>query len=194
MQRAKYPLRVHYSTAGACCSVTAIQRKQRKGKANMETKQSAAMALLLLAMPTIARAETLPPDAPTGWERAVVAAVIIGESGGHGRKGMAAVYEVIHRRATKGGTSCHAQVVKRKQFSVLNNTTPKRLVKQMSRHREYKWVHDNLLKFVPLTSHTGTNPYNRCTHYHAASVTPYWAKGKMPYATFGGHKWYNNIR
>ena len=32
MQRAKYPLRVHYSTARTCCSVTAIQREQRKGK------------------------------------------------------------------------------------------------------------------------------------------------------------------
>jgi len=174
-----------------------IKQRNCRGVVHRNLKTTVLIVMVwlwLLMLVTIAQAETPPPDAPIGLERAVVAAVIVGESGGHGRKGMAAVYEVIHRRATKHGTSCYAQVVKRKQFSVLNNKTPRQLVQQMSHHKEYKWVHDSLLKFIPLTSHTGTNPYNRCTHYHAVSVNPYWAKGKVPYATFSGHKWYNNIK
>ena len=63
----------------------------------------------------------------------------------------------------------------------------------MKTHAEYRWVYD-MLKFVPITAHTGTNPYNRCKHYHAVTVKPKWSKGKTPFATFGGHHWYNNVK
>jgi hypothetical protein len=151
-----------------------------------------------------------PARAPQGAERAVVAAVIIAESGGHGRKGMSAVYEVVFERASRQRTSCYAEVTRDKQFSCLNGKKPIRvrtasLVQRMSKHREYKWVHDELLKWVPITNHTGGYPGERCTHYHAEKVkdpetgklvdfVPYWAEGKKPARTFGGHHWYNNVK
>jgi hypothetical protein len=147
--------------------------------------------IILLALAQLAIAQA---RAPEGAQRELVAAVILAESGGHGRKGMEAVYEVIHARATARRTTCAHEVLRRKQFSCLNREKPILLVLRMKRHRQWKWVHDELLKWVPITAHTGTNPYNRCRHYHAVSVTPYWAKGKRPFATFCGHKWYNNIK
>ena len=150
-----------------------------------------------------------PARAPQGAERVVVAAVIVAESGGHGRKGMSAVYEVVFERASRRGTSCYAEVIRYKQFSCLNGKKPIRvrtasLVQRMSKHPEYKWVHDELLKWVPITSHTGTPPGARCTHYHTTSISPSWvkirdSKGKVigvkkPAYTFGGHHWYNNVK
>ena len=31
------------------------------------------------------------------------------------------------------------------------------------------------------------------THYHARSITPYWAKGRMPLMTIGNHKFYSLV-
>ena len=148
--------------------------------------------LLLLLLSAITCAAQAP--APEGFARQLVAAVIIGESGGHGRKGMEAVYEVIHASGSVRKTSCAKEVLRDKQFSCLNNTSPLALIHKHMNHAHYKWVHDELLKWVPITSHTGTNPFNRCRHYHAVSITPYWARGKQPFAVFGGHKWYNNVK
>lgn len=150
------------------------------------------MKLIILLLTAATCAAQAP--APEGFARKLVAAVIIAESGGHGRKGMEGVYEVLHARASVRKTSCYAEATRRKQFSCLNNTTPVALVEKHKDHAHYTWVHDELLKWVPTTSHTGTNPFNRCRHYHATSILPYWAKGKKPYATFGGHHWYNNVR
>ena len=136
-----------------------------------------------------------PARAPRGVEREVVAAVIIAESGGHGRKGMYAVYEVVFERASRRHTTCYAEVTRRKQFSCLNKVKkPVELVQRMSKHPEYKWVHDELLKWVPITSHTGIHPGARCTHYHSVKVHPSWARGKKPAYTFCGHHWYNNVK
>ena len=133
-------------------------------------------------------------EAPKGFAREVVAAVILAESGGHGFKGMAAVYEVIHARASVRKTSCLNEAIRRKQFSCLNGISPGELINRMKGHKHWHWVHDDLLKWIPITSHTGSNPFNRCRHYHATSVLPYWAKGQKPFAVFGGHAWYNSIR
>ena len=147
--------------------------------------------ITLLITATLAHAQA---RAPEGQDRELVAAVILAESGGHGRKGMEAVYEVIHARASVRRTTCVAEVLRRKQFSCLNGVKPSALVQRMKRHAHWRWVHDDLLKWIPITAHTGTNPFNRCRHYHATRITPYWAKGKTPHATFGGHHWYNNVK
>lgn len=147
--------------------------------------------LLLIAVQTWALE---PARAPRGAERELLAALVIAESGGHGRKGMAAVYEVVFERASRRETTCYAEATRAKQFSCLNGVKPAKLVRKMRKHSEYKWVHDELLKWVPITSHTGLHPGARCTHYHAVNVTPYWAKGVKPAFTFGGHHWYNNIK
>ena len=169
------------------------------------------VAALLLALLITATAAHGQARAPKLAERELIAAVIIGESGGHGRKGMEAVYEVIHARASRRGTTCAEEVLRHKQFEVLNGrgSAGERATALWWRHRnhkEYEWVHNELLKWIPTSSHTGTNPYNRCDHYHATSATPYWAFKKVkvdgvyvkvrikPAFTFGGHHWYNNIK
>ena len=168
-------------------------------------------SILITAILACAQVATGQARAPKLAERELVAAVIIGETGGNGRKGMEAVYEVIHARASRRGTTCAEEVLRRRQFAVLkgSGSAGERATALWWKHRNhphYRWVHDELLRWIPTTSHTGTNPFNRCSHYHATSVTPYWAfkKAKVdgvyvkvrikPAFTFGGHKWYNNIK
>ena len=149
--------------------------------------------LALLALTTLTLAGP-PLEAPQGWEREVLASVIVAEAGGEGVKGCEAVYEVIWMRGVERKRSLYAVVTQRKQFSCLNNTTPTMLVQKMSQHSRYKWVRDELLKFPPLTVHTCPEhllPLNttRANHYHAKGVTPYWAKNKTP-VVIGNHLFY----
>ena len=105
--------------------------------------------ITLLITATLAHAQA---RAPEGQHRELVAAVILAESGGHGRKGMEAVYEVIHARASVRETTCAAEVLRRKQFSCLNGVKPKQraaFIQRMKRHAHWRWVHDDLLKWVP---------------------------------------------
>ena len=137
-----------------------------------------------------------PVDSPIGNDRAIVAAVIIAEAGGESKRGMCAVYEVIHTRASHRGTSCATEVMRRKQFSCLNNTSPAGLVRRCSTHKHYKWVHDELLKFVPLTMFTvqeNTHKLNRnrADHYYAHKkiAKPYWV-GALEGKVIGNHRFY----
>ena len=141
-----------------------------------------------------------PVDAPVGNDRAIVAAVIIAEAGGEGIRGMESVYEVIHTRASHKGTSCATEVMRRKQFSCLNNTSPAGLVRRCSTHKHYKWVHDELLKFVPLTMFTvqeNTHKLNRnrADHYYAHKkiAKPYWV-GALEGKVIGNHKFYKLVK
>jgi spore germination cell wall hydrolase CwlJ-like protein len=149
--------------------------------------------LALLSLTTLTLAGP-PTEAPAGWERTVLAAVIVAEAGGEGVKGMEAVYEVIWMRGVERKRSLYAVVTQRKQFSCLNSTTTTELVQRMSQHSRYKWVRDELLKFPSLTVHTcpahllALNT-TRANHYHAKGVTPYWAKNKTP-VIIGNHLFY----
>jgi len=125
-----------------------------------------------------------PQNAPDQDHRALLAAVIIAESGGEGRKGMEAVYEVIWQRASLQERSYLAVITQRKQFSCLNGVKHDDLIKRMSKHKHYEWVRKSLLIFPPLTVHTVPNGQkkvnrNRADHYFAHKVTkPYWSNGK----------------
>ncbi len=148
---------------------------------------------LLLMLPMLALAGP-PTEAPAGAERKLIAAVIIAEAGGEDMKGMKAVYEVIWQRGVQRKRSLAKVVTRPKQFSCLNRTTTTALIRSTSRHPRYQWVHDELLKHPPLTVHTCPAHLlrlatNRANHYHAVSVTPYWAKGKTG-VTIGNHRFY----
>ena len=141
-----------------------------------------------------------PVDAPIGNDRAIVAAVIIAEGGGESKRGMCAIYEVIHTRASHRGTSCATEVMRRKQFSCLNNTSPEGLIRRVSGHKHYKWVYDELLKFVPLTMFTvqeNTHKLNRnrADHYYAHKkiAKPYWV-GALEGKVVGNHKFYKLVK
>ena len=137
-----------------------------------------------------------PVESPIGNDRAIVAAVIIAEGGGESKRGMSSIYEVIHTRASHKGTSCATEVMRRKQFSCLNNTSPAGLVRRCRTHKHYRWVYDELLKFVPLTMFTvqeNTHKLNRnrADHYYAHKkiAKPYWV-GALEGKVIGNHKFY----
>ena len=125
-----------------------------------------------------------PQNAPDQDHRTLLAAVIIAESGGAGRKGMEAVYEVVWQRASLGHTNYLAVITKPKQFSCLNGVEHEDLIKRMSKHRHYEWVRWGLLFHPPLTVHTVPDGQekvirNRADHYFAhKKVKPYWSNGK----------------
>ena len=149
------------------------------------------LILIVLTFPALAGP---PSEAPQGWERKLIAAVIIAEAGGEGVKGMQAVYEVIWQRGVERKRSLARVVTRLKQFSCLNRTTTTALIRNASRHARYQWVHDELLRYPPLTVHTCpahllATAANRANHYHAVRVLPYWAKGK-PSVTIGNHRFY----
>jgi len=184
--------RVIYPLADGRAILYHSAKKNKPMKTN-ETTQVKLKLLLLLLLPMLIHAAP-PTEAPQGWERTVLAAVIVAEAGGEGVKGMEAVYEVIWMRGVERKRSLYAVVTQRKQFSCLNNTTPAKLVHKMSQHSRYKWVRDELLKFPPLTVHTcpahllALNT-TRANHYHAKGVSPYWAKKQTP-VIIGNHLFY----
>lgn len=150
--------------------------------------------LLTLLTLTLSAHAAAPVEAPAGWERTVLTAVILAEAGGEGAKGMEAVFEVVWTRGVESKRSLYEVVTRRKQFSCLNSTTPAELVQRMSHHKHYDWVHDRLLRFPPLTVHTCPAELlalntTRANHYHAKGVKPYWAKGHKPVA-IGNHLFY----
>jgi len=158
-------------------------------------KKTIKIVMLILVLPLLAYSAQ-PSEAPRGSERALITAVLIAEAGGEKdwKRGLAAVYEVIWTRGVERRLSLAEVVQQRKQFSCLNNTTPALLVQRMSNHKRYAWAHDELLKFPPLTMHTVPTGLlalstNRANHYHAKSVSPYWAKGEQG-KTIGNHIFY----
>tara|TARA_B110000438_G_scaffold213223_1_gene205417 strand:+ start:161 stop:631 length:471 start_codon:yes stop_codon:yes gene_type:complete len=150
--------------------------------------------LLTLLTLTLSAHAAAPVEAPAGWERTVLTAVILAEAGGEGAKGLEAVFEVVWTRGVERKRSLYEVVTRRKQFSCLNSTTPAELVQRMSHHKHWDWVHDELLRFPPLTTHTCPAELlalstTRANHYHAKRVSPWWAKGHKPVA-IGNHLFY----
>ena len=147
-------------------------------KTNIITKA----AVLALTATATALAESRPPQ---GGDLELCAAVLIAEAGGEGRRGMQAVWEVVHQR-TRTRLIGHAHVVfQRWQFSCLNNRKPDDLIRQSRRHP--LWVEAvTIASKLPTTSLTGS-----ADHYHASSIKrPYWAKGRKATAKIGRHIFY----
>ena len=145
------------------------------------------IATMLLSLPLIGVAGE-PLDGPVGRDRALMAALIIAEAGGEPRKcngkwdytSLEAVYEVIWMRAVQRKQSYWGVMTARSQFQPLNKPmTPSGLIKKHQGHTHYRWVHDVMLKWPPLTCHTGKDNMTRADHFHDTSIKPpSWAKGK----------------
>jgi len=153
-------------------------------------------AIALLAVLAPASRAQAPQAAPVGMERDLIAAVLIAEAGGEGRRGLAAVYEVIWMRAVERKRSLTAVVLQRRQFSCLNRRSPAVVVAAGRVHARWRWVRDELLKHPPLTMYTVPAHLlelnvNRANHYHAARLNPRpaWARGQVP-RRVGRHLFY----
>lgn len=149
-----------------------------------------------LLIPMLARAEA-PTEGPEGYERRLVAWVILAEARGEGKIGMEAVYEVLWMRAQNRGISLREVVRQPRQFQPMTGVKPaeewSKLGQRMSKVPAYKWVHDVLLRFMPLTVHTVPASMkkiapNRADHFHSGKA-PSWCKGK-PSVKIKGHRFY----
>ena len=130
----------------------------------------------------------------------VLARTLWGEARGEGADGMKAVANVILNREKiareKGkfwwGNDIIQICQKPYQFSCWNRSDPN--------FRKLQEVDKRDLYFA-----TALRIANRAvagaledvtggaTHYHAASIMPYWAKGKEPITVIGSHKFYNLV-
>lgn len=123
------------------------------------------------------------------YEEKVVAAVLMGEAWGEGTHGMIAVAEVIAERVRAHKHAPLQIVTARKQFSVLNSTSPQALVRKYEKEKDFavalkiaRTACREPAKLPGLTK--GAN------HYHEESVDPKWARGKQPLLVIGKHKFY----
>lgn len=119
-----------------------------------------------------------------------MARTIYGEARGEGARGMQAVGNVIMNRIKQGGwfgASIKDVVLKPKQFSCWNENDPNRTV-ILSANAAQLATARNIAERVmsgELSDITGG-----ATHYHAKSITPYWAKTLTKTATIGNHIFY----
>ena len=130
----------------------------------------------------------------------VMARTLWGEARGEGTAGMQAVAAVILNRveiaeARAGywwGNNIIQVCQKPYQFSCWNRADPN--------FRKLQAVEDSDLYFasalrIARRAVAGVldDPTDGATHYHAAGITPYWAKGEKPAAVIGNHIFYRLI-
>ena len=120
-------------------------------------------------------------------ENELVAAVIIAEAGGEGPKGMQAVASVIQNRARRG-PSPYDVVVKRKQFSCLNNFRPDSYQKFISHAKRHPNWRQALILAKKVANKTVIDNTNGATHYCANQA--YWEKEMCFTIQIKHHKFY----
>jgi len=101
-------------------------------------------------------------------QQEVIAAVLIGEAGGEGRKGMEAVLEVIHTRAREQHKLPYHVVTERFQFACLNHVSQATLVQLGRRHPRWAEAVRLVSRSVQTNWTHGTN------HYHEVTIHPGW--------------------
>ena len=117
----------------------------------------------------------------------VVLQTIAMESAGESLEGQSWVAKTIQSRAERGKTSPQQVVLRPKQFSCWNDRQG--ALKWLKRHYSAK-VRQSAIKAWNTAYSLPLTP----THYHAAQVHPYWAKGKTPCVVIGNHLFYEGIK
>ncbi len=130
----------------------------------------------------------------------VLARTLWGEARGEGTQGMIAVANVILNRVkvaeSKGsfwwGNNVIQVCQKPYQFSCWNRSDPN--------FRKLQSVDESDLYFATALRVAGRaiigcidDITEHATHYHAAGITPYWAKGRTPIKIIGRHKFYRLV-
>ena len=150
------------------------------------------IAAIIISGAILTRAEPKPPT--TDPARSLLAAVLILEAGGeidssgNSRRAMSAVWEVIWRRAELRRKSRVGVVTRRKQFSCLNSIEPGRAIATAQKHP--MWRHALGIVSAPPLQPDGKLLTLGAEHYHAKSVSPYWADEKKKTVTIGNHVFY----
>ncbi len=142
--------------------------------------------MILLALPGMSRLNA----ATYGQE--VVAAVLLAEARGEGKKGMQAVAEVIRTRADKKGVSMLA-IVKPGIFTSLNGTNRDALLKKFRYHPMFGEAL-RIARTAYNEPHSLANHTRNATHFAHKAEVPWWARGKRPVARIGNHVFYRLAR
>jgi len=130
------------------------------------------------------------------YERFIVASTIYMEARGEGKEGMRAVAAVIKQRAINGNDSLSAVCLKSYQFSCWNayiNTEPsfyESYAPLISNNQIEQRAAAVALDIAFSIDSLNTSYYNFVDHYHAKSVSPYWARGIKPAFTIKNHVFY----
>ena len=119
-----------------------------------------------------------------------LARTIYGEARGEGARGMQAVANVVMNRVKAGGwygASVKDVVLKPKQFSCWNSDDPNRTIILAATAAQLKQA-----RSIAEQAINGTLPdiTGGATHYHAKSITPYWAASLKQTTTIGNHVFY----
>ncbi|MCB1530912.1 MAG: cell wall hydrolase [Rhodospirillales bacterium] len=130
----------------------------------------------------------------------VLARTLWGEARGEGERGMEAVAAVVLNRVNiskaKGGYWWGNDIIrvcqKPYQFSCWNRSDPSYKKLQAADEKNARFV-TALEVARRAASGTLRDPTGGATHYHAAYVAPYWAKGEKPTAIIGQHIFYKLI-
>ena len=126
----------------------------------------------------------------TSDQNDLLARTIYGEARGEGKKGMQAVANVVMNRVKKGGwwgASIKDVVLKPYQFSCWNENDPNRAIILKATDAQLKQARE-----IADAAIAGTLPdiTGGATHYHAKSITPYWAASLTKTASIGNHVFY----
>jgi N-acetylmuramoyl-L-alanine amidase len=115
---------------------------------------------------------------------------IFGESRGEVYEGQRAVAHVILNRARKEGGISQA-CLRPKQFSCWNvgDATRNRMISVTTDDPKFRTAIRAFLEAVDEADFTLGS-----THYHVATISPYWAKGHIPCLVIGNHAFYNDVK
>jgi len=118
----------------------------------------------------------------------VVAAVLLAEARGEGVEGMAAVAEVMRRRADAQGTTLLG-VARPGAFSSLNGKTHEELLREFQRHRLFPQALE-ISRTAYNQPHKLRNITRGATHFTHKAERPHWAVGHAPVVVIGNHAFY----
>ena len=141
--------------------------------------------LLVALMPMVARAA----DMKSTYGQRIVAAVLMGEARGEGEIGMTAVAEVIRNRANEASRSPLAIVLKKGEFSCLNETTPEALHRKFQGMKTYAMAL-RIAKTCYNTPEELPNVTLGATFFHHTQNSPPWLSDVRPMTTIGNHRFY----
>jgi N-acetylmuramoyl-L-alanine amidase len=162
-------------------------RPQMRSDVNLHTHRGreliAALMIALLPMAAIAA------EMNSTYGQQIVAAVLMAEARGEGEVGMMAVAEVIRNRAEKAHKSPLQIVLKKGQFSSLNNISPEALYRKFYRTRTYQ-IALRIAKTCYNTPEKLPNLTKGATFFDDTGNKPPWLGDVRPVTTIGNLTFY----
>ena len=120
------------------------------------------------------------------------ARTVWGEARGEPAEGRLAVAFVIANRYRAGKTSLQAVCEKPFQFSCRNKDDPNEPLLRAVTYDDLT-LRDCLAAVLASIDPRAVDPTSGSRHYHTTATKAWWAAGRQPIATIGGHAFYNDV-